>query len=194
MGAIPSKYDPNPTNPNSPGDGGGGESSPPTFSGTVPDVHVAWGSAPAVVADTSTGTDTGSTPPVHQPLTVDIGSIKAFEQTLLSGGTIMVDAYEDLKSLVTASQDIFGQDATVTTTFIGNSEYGMNTGMTTTTASDIQDAAKQFAAAIFPAEENTLKSVADSLEMLGQLIAAYNMAAQAYATADYKSAFPEPGQ
>ncbi|WP_331760211.1 hypothetical protein OG285_36735 (plasmid) [Streptomyces sp. NBC_01471] len=191
MGADRSKYDATPLDPNA--GGGGSDSAPPTFNGTVPDVHVAWGSPPPVVADTSKGNSSDSIPPEHNAFKVDIGSIKESEQGMLSAGSIMVDAYENLKNMVLSSQEIFGQNATVTTTRQGNQAAASGAQATSdTNPSPVQDAAKQFASYIFPAEENVLEQVADSLELIGQLVAAFNGAAQAYATADYKSAFPVP--
>jgi hypothetical protein len=181
MGEVPSKYDRDPLDPGASG-GNSGSSAPPTFTGTVPDVQVAWGSAPPVVADESPGTGKSAGAAQHQPLKVDIGGIKTAENAALSGAAIAVNAYENLKSMVTATQD-FGQNAVI------HSPDRGPTGV----ASPVRDQARQFAAQLIPTEENALTQVADSLELIGQYIAALNTAAQTYATADYKSQFPDPG-
>ncbi|MEV0473631.1 hypothetical protein [Streptomyces prunicolor] len=189
MGADKSKYDQLPLDPNA--QGGGGDSTPMSFSGNVPDVQVLWSSLPAVVADGSAGSDQSTTPPLHSAVRVDIGGVRNAERGMLNAGAVMADSYETLKNLTMSNQNVFGQDATMIPPAPTGLEYASYDD--TPVASPIQETAKQFAAAILPAEETVLTRVADTLELLGQFIAAMNSAATTYATADYKSRFPEPG-
>jgi hypothetical protein len=188
---------------------GGGDGQPDPDAGKdfgylVPHVQVAWSTPPSFNQDPPESGGSGDQSkdvPACGPIQVNLGTLRTAEQKMLGASQIAVNDYEALRSKVMSVKDtVFGQGATVTEVHggpdgvSGNSYNGAGAGVRQeeTVASPVQDVAKKFADSINPAQEKVLWQVANTLEVVGQYIAAVNRSGQSYGHADRKSVFPEP--
>jgi hypothetical protein len=192
--------------------GGNGQPDPDAgkdFGYLVPNVQVAWSTPPSFNQDPPDVTPPGgdgdkdNDVPACGPIQVNLGTLRTAEQSMLSASRIAVTDYEALRNKVMSVKDtVFGQTATVTEVtggpdgVSGNSYNGAGAGVRqeSTVASPVQEAAKKFSDSINPAQEKVLWQVANTIEIIGQYIAAVNRSGQAYGHADRESVFPEPPQ
>lgn len=180
---------------------GGGDGTPDPDKGKdlsylVPTVAIGknW-STPASFNDDPPGgsskSDNKPTPSVDS-ITVDLGSIRSAETTMLGAARTAITDYSTLRDKVMAVKDtVFGQTAVETVKSRANSD-GVNSPYDHTQNSPVQDPAKKFAEEINPAQEKALWQMANALEIVGQYIAALNAAGQSYAKTDRASNMPPP--
>jgi hypothetical protein len=174
----------------------------------VPNIQVSWTTAPSFNQDPPDVTPPGGngaadhTPvPPCGPISVDLATLRSSEQSMLGAAQTAATDYQTLRGKVMSAKDtVFGQNATVTQVtggqsgVDGNSYNGSGAGVRQeeTVASPVQESAKEFAASINPAQEKALWQIANTLEILGEYIAAVNRSGQAYGHADRLSVFPDP--
>jgi hypothetical protein len=206
MGADDPKYGPG-FDPNA---GGGGQPDPDAgkdLSYLVPHLQIVWSGPPTFnadppnVGDGGDGGDGDKDVPPCGPIQVNLATVRGAEQRMLGCGQNMVFDYEFLRGQVMALKDtVFGQNATVTQVtggqsgVSGNSYNGSGAGTRDEeiVPSPIREGANKFASEINPAQEKVLWQIANTVELLGQYIAAVNRAGQTYGRADRLSTFPGP--
>jgi hypothetical protein len=101
-----------------PGDGSGGPSYSGASSYAMPNLAMAYTSAPDFIPVPQTASGSGAQQGLDTMFTVDLGALRATEQTLLNGTQQLVDAYETLKAVVqnaAASPSVWGQEVGTTT-------------------------------------------------------------------------------
>jgi hypothetical protein len=171
----------------------------------VPTVSVGWDTPPSYNLDPpdpggNHGDENQNVEPCG-PITVHLGSMRSAETSMLGASRDLANDYESLRSKVMAAKDtVFGQTATIQqitggqSGVDGNSYNGSGAGVRQeqTVASPVQDTAKQFADSINPAQEKVLWQIANTIEIVGEYIGAWNRAGQTYARADRLSVFPDP--
>lgn len=197
------RYGP-PFNPNAGGDGQPDPDAGKDFSYLVPNLQVAWSTPPSFNQDPpgsdGSGDKTDNVPSCG-PIRVNLPTLRSAEQRMLSSAQTIVGDYESLRSKVMSTKDtVFGQNATVKeihggqSGVDGNSYNGVGAGVRQedTVPSPVHDAAVKFAASINPAQEKVLWQIANTVEVVGQYIAAINRAGQTYGRADRLSVFPDP--
>ena len=158
----------------------------------VPGLATSYTRAPDLVPNKPGGGSKGSPSAAagsSNPFYVDLGAVRAAEQTCLNATSDAIVGYDTLKSTATAaisSPYIFGQDVETTR----NSGSGHISGPLVTAYDKLDPEGKQFAASIDPAMQLLLAEVGGVIEMMGQFNAMLNNAGQMYTWTDYSSAFP----
>lgn len=197
------KYGPD-FNPNGGGDGKPNPDAGKDYGYLVPNLQVAWSALPSFnndPQDTGGNGDGKEDVPSCGPIEVHLGTLRSAEQRMLDSSRTIVDDYENLRNKVLSVKDtVFGQNATVKeikggqSGVDGNTYNGAGAGVRheETVPSPIHDLANKFAAEINPAQEKVLWQIANTVEIVGQYIAAVNRAGQAYGRADRLSMFPGP--
>jgi hypothetical protein len=164
---------------------------PPGYA-SDPTLVLLWGPPPAFTGDTGgQGTAASSAPLINGPIDVNLASVQAAEQAMLSAVSGVINGYNPLEQQVQADNSggsIFGQHATYTASYDGKPE----TGYTNLADQPLQQGAAQFAAQMNPAMTRALRAIADAAESVGVFIALLDKAGQAYTAADLQSAFPVP--
>lgn len=160
----------------------------------APELAMAWTTAPDLVPTKpapSDGQGQGSPPagPDYTAFSVDLGAVRATEQSFLNATQTAQSAYENLKQQVTASyssQTIFGQNA-------GQWQYahGNNKGSLAWTPDNLAQGGVDMANSIIPAESHALQDVAGLIETVGMFTAMLNNTDQLYVEADAISYFPD---
>jgi hypothetical protein len=196
-----------------PGDmGGSGSSTPDPDSGKdlgylVPTVTVAWNSIPSFndpppgASSSGSGGDSTDVPAVP-PIKVDLTAMRGTEESMLSACRAATSAYENLAHRTLSVKDtIFGQDHVDD----GYSQADIVVGQVLETAGEpdsvtqglrpkpadpIGQMGKEFAASMNPAMEKVLWMMGNSLELVGEYIAAINSTGQTYSEIDRESKFP----
>jgi hypothetical protein len=160
----------------------------------VPTIDVIWTTVPSVTVQAASGTS-AATAPAHDDFSVALPSITAAEQDMLSSAGIVVGDYKALKDHVLATQDyIFGQQIDIADMPGGNTQDIDGTATSNLVRPDeFRAAAQDYADSRNPTQHGLLKQVGDTMEIVGQYIAALRDAANCYATADNSSLFPAPG-
>jgi hypothetical protein len=184
--------------PNAGGDGQPDPDAGKDFGYLVPDLQVSWSTPPSFNQDPpdkgGNGEGGGNDVPPCGPFQVHLATLRSAEQRMLGGARTVVGDYKALRSRVMSVKDtVFGQHAMT--------EGGVvNTGTASQPAmqeidpepSPVQDSAKKFASEINPAQEKVLWQIANTVEIVGQYIAAVNRSGQIYGHADRLSVFPDP--
>ena len=193
---------PNDPNPLQQSSGGGGSNGPDPGYAADPALAMMWGmTGPPItgVVNGSSSSSSSSPAPEHGPINADLGSFVAAENAMLPVTAQLVDAYNQLRSLVLESETITG--------FYGETAQYMNAPAismklanegwpqpcTINPDTNIQSMANQFDQAINPLMSRSLRQIGDSITQLGQVINAINITAQLYCSADRASFFPAPG-
>lgn len=171
----------------------------------LPELAMAWTSAPNIIPQAespggSGGSGGGSADAApHADLLIDLGSLRAGEQSILSSSSTTVDQYEQTKSLFLADKDwVYGQQATRQAAVdVGFNNSGGTQNLQLQTVPDfIAPTAQAFAdgsngqPGINAAQEQVLQSVGNVMAMVGEFVAAMNDAGEAYGIADVNSNFP----
>ena len=161
----------------------------------VPTIEVIWTTVPSVTVEAASGTSESTAPPGLGDFSVALASITAAEQSMLDSAGIVVDDYKALKDHVLATQDfIFGQQIELADMPGGDT---VNLDGTATSnlvrPGEFKAMAQDYADSRNPTQHGLLKQVGDTMEIVGQYIAALRDAANCYATADSNSLFPAPG-
>jgi hypothetical protein len=191
-----SPYDTDPYNPNA--TPSGTAQALPSDLG-VPTLHMAWSWIPEfdlVGVPPAGGGSAGSIMDVADDVTIDLGSLRAAEDSMLMSSMNIVTNYQFLSGQFEAVKTwVYGQEATTTGVETGGYEQGATYQ---TVADPIQPQAIAFAngdgTAADPGmnavQEYTLQCIANVMGMVGELIAAMNAAGTAYAQADLWSMLP----
>ncbi|MCW2945857.1 MAG: hypothetical protein JWR24_2574 [Actinoallomurus sp.] len=189
-----SKYGP-PFDPNAPGSDQPNPDAGKNLSYLVPNVSVAWSTAPSFNLDppNSGGGDGGGDVPPCSPIQVNLSTLRGAEASMLGSARTAVGDYQSLRDKVMSVKDtVFGQQAIAGTSGYWNAASQGYVPGNDNAASPIQDPAKKFADVINPAQEKVLWQMAGALEVIGQYVAAVNRAGQSYGEADRKAKFPAP--
>jgi len=198
-----------------PGDtGGSGSTTTDPDSGKdlgylVPTVTVAWNNLPSFddpPPGSSGGSGGGSTDvPAVPPIKVDLAVMRSTEESMLNSARSATSAYDTLSSTTLSVKDtIFGQgfdEGTVDLVTGGGTGQILESGSPTVTGMDpagkdgdpgsaIGQMGDEFAASMIPAMEKTLWMMGNSMELIGQYIAAINATGQTYSEVDRESKFP----
>lgn len=187
------------TSPNAPplsGSGGSGGANIPN-NAAVPNLTMAWTSAPPFV---SSGAGSGSGSQTYPPcpdISVSLSSLRDAENSMLSSSMAIVDAYDQLQTLFLDYQDwVYGQQATITYVSYSGGVEGDNTYGANTEPDAIQQQAQQFAngqdgqPGMNSQQAYALQTIGGVMALVGEFIALINAAGNAYATADTNSALP----
>ena len=129
-------------------------------------------------------------PPESASFDVDLASVQAAQEAMLSAGSAVVSAYNPMQQEIlqdNSMDTVFGQQATYNT--------GQLAGVHEVPDYHVPDAplpssADQFAAQMNPAMTQVLRLMADGMSTAGAYIALLNSAGQAYTAADKNSAIP----
>ncbi|WP_436531110.1 hypothetical protein [Actinoplanes sp. HUAS TT8] len=175
------------------------------LSGQVPHLVMAWdaGSMPSFNTDLPDGA-AGSGPPKDPPLagdtiSVNLGDMRDSLERMLTRTSAMVNQYETLAAKVQAAVSggsIFGQVDTDevaewqgTGAVIGGSGGSV---VPVTKPSPIQETAKEYAKNMNPMMQESLQSLGNAIELVGQYIGVVNVAGRTYAELERHSEFPSP--
>lgn len=169
--------------------------SSPSTGGTAWSLSMAYATAPDLIpVPQSHGSGSGSTVPLADQFSVDLGAVRSTEQEFLTATSNIINAYQSLSTTVQGaigSDSIFGQLDTTPPTVSPNSKVGEILG--DGVQWDSLDAeGKSFAASVNPQMRQLLASVSNVIESMGQFSALLNNAAQMYADTDASAAFPPP--
>jgi hypothetical protein len=164
-----------------PKDAGSGTTNDGTTTYQIPNLAMVYTEAPHLIptqAPRSGASGGGSGDVVDYGFTtaVDLADVRSTEQTCLTETSNLIDAYNTLKSLVTAataSSTIFGQEVTN-----GNDAYG------NPIVDKFDQEGKDFAASMNPLMEQLLQATGNAIESLGGFNAMLNTAGQLYAETD----------
>jgi hypothetical protein len=154
--------------------------SPPGYA-SDPQLIMLWTAPPDLTGKEVQASGSGSMPPESMPFAINLATLQAAQQAMLDAGSAVVDAYNPLEQKVQediSSGIFFGEYAT----------YNMGEADT-----PLQDAARQFAAQMYPAMSRVLRLMADGMSTVGAYIAMLNNAGQMYTGSDKSSAVPPPG-
>lgn len=174
------------TNPTDDSDDG----DPPDEIVTMPTLSMAYTTPPNLVP-TEPGGGSGSampTLPDSSAFSIDLGALRAAEQTFLDAVANVTGAYETLRAKVQGAIDdptLFGQDN-------GHYENWGRAGLHWV-ADELADSGTQFAEAINPQLTKVMQDGAGGIELMGSFTALLNNAGQTYAATDAKSAMPDLG-
>ncbi|NUQ97857.1 MAG: hypothetical protein HOY79_15320 [Streptomyces sp.] len=166
-----------------------GDSTPPAEAVTMPILGTAYNVAPDFVPGDSGGGSGGAMPtlPDSNPVMIDLGTLRAAEQTWVDECAIATEAYNDMQSKVWDAindANLFGQ--------LDGHHDATRAGYTWE-ADPLADSGKQFADAINPQLTQIMQDAAGAIELMGTFTALLNNAGQTYAEADAQSAFPDLG-
>jgi hypothetical protein len=167
----------------------------------MPELAMYWTNAPDfIVAGTPAGSGTPtSAVPTHADMDIMLGTLHASEEDMIEASTTVVNQYEKTKALFLADKDwVYGQQAEMEGPVMGppttpNQTFSWQDGIL---PDPIQQQATEFAngsgsdLGINAIQTEVLRSVADSMALLGQFIVCINNAGAAYAGADAASFFP----
>ena len=173
---------------NGPGDKG------KDLSDLVPNVSVGWGGLPSFnfppPGASGGGDDNNTEMPTTPPIKVDLGGMRATENSLLSAGRTAVDAYQGLRDNVLSVKDtVFGQQDT---DWVKDATVDQH--VPTERPGQIQEMARDFAASMNPVMERALLFLGSTLELYGEYIALLNRTGQTYSEVDRHARFPEQGK
>lgn len=171
----------------------------------TPELAMYWTSAPPYIPSSASGGSSditvdylNSTTPLAD-MHIGLSSIHAAESAMIEASTTIVNQYEKTKALFLADKDwAYGQQAETLTSMPSVSGTGASfPGHKTSVSADpIQKQAKAFAdgsdgnPGINEIQAEVLRSIANSMALLGEFIVCLNNAGQAYASADFASALP----
>ena len=164
----------------------------------VPDLHIAWGTAPSFNDDPPGEGGAGAPPKditVSERFSVNLADMRNVLQEMLTAARPVVDSYETLRKDFESQKDtVWGQNATQ----VYNDPVVQSIAESPSTAQTeqrlpIQDYAHQFARELNPSAEKAMWRFANAMEVVGQFIAALDHAGQTYGFADRHSRFPPPG-
>jgi hypothetical protein len=172
----------------------------------LPELSMYWTNAPNIqpLPHPSSGSPGAAAPIRNAPVSLNFQELRGAEQTLITSSSAIVTAYETLKALYLADKDtVYGQSATVDGTVTGppaNSGSGQGTPEAAVVNDPIQQSALTFAngdgtaqnPGINAVQESVLLGIANSMAIVGEFIAAMNMAAESYCNADFSSILPGP--
>jgi hypothetical protein len=170
--------------------------SPPPGYASDPQLMVLWTAPPDLTGNgmqaAQAAVVVNSMPPESMPFTVNLASVQAAEQAMLTAGTAVVDAYNPMEQEVQqaiGSGTIFGQQATYNTGGYSGShpvpDYNVPDA-------PLQKSAQQFAAQMNPAMTRVLRLIADGMSTVGTYMAMLNNAGQIYTASDKHSVVPPP--
>jgi hypothetical protein len=168
------------------------EPTPPGYA-SDPTLELLWGPPPAYTGDTGPqgASGSGGAPLTAGSIEVNLATVQAAEQAMLSAVSTIINTYNPLEQQVQADISggtVFGQHATYTASYDGTPE----TGFINLADQPLQQGAAQFAAQMNPAMTRALRAIADAAASVGVFIALLDKAGQAYTAADLQSAFPVP--
>ncbi|MEU2620653.1 hypothetical protein ABZ642_21390 [Streptomyces sp. NPDC007157] len=161
---------------------------PPDEMVTMPKLSMAYTTSPDLVP-TGPGGGSGDSPPPlpdTNAFSIDLGALRAAEQTFLDAVSNVTSAYETLRTKVQAAIDdpnLFGQDN-------GHIEYGGR--LTRWVPDELAESGAQFAEAINPQLTKVMQDGAGGIELMGSFTALLNNAGQTYAATDAKSSMTDP--
>ncbi|WP_329366232.1 hypothetical protein [Streptomyces sp. NBC_01483] len=164
------------------------------LSGLVPNITVDWGGLPSFnfppPGESSGNDDHNTETPATPPIKVDLGGMRAAENSLLNLGRTAVDAYQGLRQDVLSAKDtVFGQQDTDWV-----KDPSVDQHVPTERPGQIQDMAREFAASMNPVMERALLFMGSTLELYGRYIALVNKTGQTYSEVDRHARFPEQGK
>ncbi len=153
----------------------------------APELAMAWTTAPDLVPTVPTPSVGGPPPPPpdYTAFLVDLGAVRAVEQTFLNSTQTMQSAYEDLKERVDASQysqTLFGQNAGQWQKFNDALKW---------VPDPLDQGGVDMAASIEPLMSHGLQDTAGLIETIGMFTAMLNNSLQLYTEADSTSTFPD---
>ncbi|MEU9151739.1 hypothetical protein AB0D59_14550 [Streptomyces sp. NPDC048417] len=162
---------------------------PPDEMVTMPKLSMAYTTSPDLVP-TEPGGGSGSampTLPDSSAFSIDLGALRAAEQTFLDAVANASSAYETLRAKVQgaiADPNLFGQK---------NGQV-VGSGRTASWVPDeLAESGAQFAEAINPQLTKVMQDGAGGIELMGTFTALLNNAGQTYAETDSQSAMPDLG-
>ncbi len=170
----------------------------------LPDLQIVWTAAPNFIPQAAdlgaaSGSGTGADAAAHADLTIDLGSLREAEESILAASGPAVTQFEDTKALFLADKDwAYGQQSTREAAVdVGFNNSGGTANLQLKSVPDfIAPTAQAFAdgsdgkPGINEAQEQVLQSVGNVMAMVGEFLAAMNDAGEAYGIADVHSYFP----
>jgi hypothetical protein len=173
-------------------DDGDDKDVPPELSGREPILRMSYTQAPDFVPAPRVKAADG-TPPAMEggDFSIDLGSLRAAEQTCLDACSAVIGQYDRLKGEVdkASGDNFFGQGAGTTQWTPSSGGPGSAPGMPYWQPDEYDDSSQQFADSIIPQMKNLLNAIGNATVAMGQFPALLNNTGQAYATMDNSSAF-----
>jgi hypothetical protein len=155
---------------------------------TTPSLDMVFTQAPDLVPTAQllpAGSSSSSSADLTFSTDVQLADLRSTEQACLNETSALVDAYNSLKTTVTAavnSTTIFGQN--VGSAGIYNPRIVALGGGPTPTYSQYNTEGQNFAASMDSQMEQVLQEAGNAIELLGQFVAMLNVAGQMYAETD----------
>lgn len=166
--------------------------SSPGAGSPVPNLQTAYSDAPHLVPVQGSGnSSSAASVALAEAFSIELGTLRASEQTSLNATAAAIDGYDTLKSTVNSaisSDSIFGQSDTVPT--VGPPGRAQAAFGPSGDLDPLDSEGQQFAASIDPQMQKLLFQVGAVIEAMGHFNAMLNNAGQMYTDADYNSAFP----
>lgn len=208
--SLDPKYNPQPLEPDNTG---GDNEAPDPDNGKdlnylVPHVGMMWDAPTSFNQDPwSNGGGSGTVPntptsDLYHPFNVDLASLRNSEVSMLNALRTDVNQYESLRATVesaVSNPTMYGPAYQEPTEPLvvkdgGSASLPVHGGWTAEmeNSNKIAEQGQQFAAAINPVMEKTLKAIADVLGLSGTFVAMLNSAGQTYSQTDRKAKFPDP--
>lgn len=150
---------------------------------TMPTLSMAYTLAPDLVPTEPAPSDALPLLPDSSPFSIDLGALRAAEQTFLNAVSNVTSAYEALRTKVQGAIDddtLFGQDN-------GHFENSGPHGTPQWHKDELAESGTQFAEAINPQLTKVMQDGAGGIELMGSFTALLNNAGQTYAETDAKS-------
>jgi hypothetical protein len=176
---------------------------PPSGFASDPQLIMLWTTPPDLTGMPGSGSESSTMPPPSDPFTVNLASVQAAEQAMLSAGLTVVTTYNPVAQEVQqeiSQGTIFGQQATYNT--MAPAPVPVDGGSTSGAPVErsvpdynvpdtaLQSAAQQAAEYLNPAMTRVLRLMADGMSTAGAYIAMLNNAGQIYTSSDKNSKVP----
>jgi hypothetical protein len=168
------------------------DNSPPSGMASDPQLIMLW-TAPLDL--TGKGMKAGGSeskmPPESLPFAVNLATVQAAQQSMLTAGLTVVTTYNPLVQQVQqaiSEGTIFGQQATYNT--LNQPAKGPAHPEYHVPDTELQSSAQEYAAKANPAMTRVLRALADGMATAGTFIAMMNNSGQLYTAADQNSAVP----
>ncbi|MBY8886972.1 hypothetical protein K7472_19225 [Streptomyces sp. PTM05] len=162
------------------------DNTPPPPSVTMPDLAMAYTTAPDFLPSTPASSDAAQVgnSADDAPFNIDLGALRTCETQYLTALSNVQGQYETLKTTVTNAinnTNAFGQLA-------GQTEHHGFHNTASWVQDDLDQEGVNFAKEINPKMTQVLQSIASGVEAIGQFTALLNNAGQMYTETDFKSA------
>jgi hypothetical protein len=173
-------------------DDGDDKDVPPELSGREPILRMSYTQAPDFIPAPRQKPKDGTSPAMEGgDFSIDLGSLRAAEQTCLDACSAVIDQYDQLKGEVdkaAADDNFFGQNVATTQYHPGPRPW-VDPGEPYSQPDQYDDSSQKFADSIIPQMKNLLNAIGNATVAMGQFPALLNNTGQAYATMDNSAAF-----